>query len=254
MAEEHGETRSDTAHTATQSSEGHAGHEDHVAMSHGGMHHEMKADVTRPQLAVVGLLTTLALIASVIIPAMFVNLTYSAEEVGGAIMPPGMVMSRDTPAAAMREMAAVDPGEVSYEAPPLARGDRTLEPKIENGVKVFDLDVSVIEWNILPDQSVEAYAFNRQVPGPRIRVEQGDRVRINVTNDLPEPTSVHWHGLVLPNRMDGAAEVTQKPIEPGETFTYEFPAGQAGPYFSRSHQEPDRQQGLGMYGALIVDP
>ncbi len=229
----------------------------HATMGHAGMHHdmhEMEPDVTRPQLAVVGLLTVLALIASVLIPAMFVNLTYSAEEVGGAIMPPGMVMSRDTPAAAMREMAAVDPGEVSYSAPTGARGDQQLEPRIESGVKVFDLNVSVIEWNILPDQSVEAYAFNRQVPGPRLRVTEGDRVRINVTNNLPEATSVHWHGMILPNRMDGAADITQKPIEPGETFTYEFTAEAAGTYFYHSHKEPDRQQGLGMYGALIVEP
>jgi FtsP/CotA-like multicopper oxidase with cupredoxin domain len=227
----------------------------HAGMGHdAGMHHEMKPNVTRPQLAVVGLLTMLALIASVVIPAMFVNLTYSAEEVGGAIMPPGMVMSRDTPAAAMREMAAIDPGEVSYTAPIEARGDQPLDPRVENGVKTFDLDISVIEWNILPDEQVEAYAFNRQVPGPRLRVTEGDRVRINVENDLPEATSVHWHGMILPNRMDGAAEVTQKPIEPGETFAYEFTAGQAGTYFYHSHKEPDRQQGLGMYGALIVDP
>jgi FtsP/CotA-like multicopper oxidase with cupredoxin domain len=218
------------------------------------MHHEMKPNVTRPQLAVVGLLTVLALVASIVIPAMFVNLTYSAEEVGGAIMPPGMVMSRDTPAAAMREMAAIDPGEVSYAAPTEARGDQLLEPRVQGGIKVFDLDISVIEWNILPDEQVEAYAFNRQVPGPRIRVTEGDRVRINVTNDLPEATSVHWHGMILPNQMDGAADVTQKPIEPGESFAYEFTAGQAGTYFYHSHKEPDRQQGLGMYGALIVDP
>jgi manganese oxidase len=269
MREEHREeekTHTHMAHTATERTDGHTGHEDHATMGHAGhedhasmshgaaMHHEMKPDVTRPQLAVVGLLTTLALIASVVIPAMFVNLTYSAEEVGGAIMPPGMVMSRDTPAAAMREMAAIDPGEVSYTAPTEARGDRNLEPRIEGGVKVFDLNVSVIEWNILPDEQIEAYAFNRQVPGPRLRVTEGDRVRINVTNDLPEATSVHWHGMILPNRMDGAADVTQKPIEPGESYTYEFTAGEAGTYFYHSHKEPDRQQGLGMYGALIVDP
>jgi manganese oxidase len=116
------------------------------------------------------------------------------------------------------------------------------------------MDVSVIEWNILPDEQVEAYAFNRQVPGPRIRVTEGDLVRINVTNNLPEPTSVHWHGMILPNRMDGAADVTQRPIEPGDIFTYEFTAKEAGTYFYHSHKEPDRQQGLGMYGALIVDP
>ncbi len=219
------------------------------------MHHEMEPNATRPQLAVVTVLTVLALLASVLVPAMFVNLTYSAEEVGGAVMPPGMVMGRDTPAAAMREMAAVDPGEVSYEAPAEARGDRQLEPGIAgDGTKVFELKVSVIEWNILPDQQVEAYAFNRQVPGPRLRVTEGDRVRINVTNELFEATSVHWHGMILPNGMDGAADVTQDPIEPGETFAYEFTAKVAGTYFYHSHKEPDRQQGLGMYGALIVDP
>ena len=90
-------------------------------------------------------------------------------------MAPGMIMGRDTPAEAMRDMAAVDPGDVDYMAPADARGDQPLEPRIEDGVKVFDLDISVIEWNILPDERVMAYAFNRQVPGPRIRVTEGDR-------------------------------------------------------------------------------
>ena len=256
MPEEHRETHADMAHTDIQSADGHADHEDHAAMGHSGMHdmHDMKPDVTRPQLAVVGLLTMLALVASVVIPAQFVNLTYSAEEVGGVIMPPGMVMSRDTPADAMREMSAVDPGEVEYTAPADARGDQTLEPRIEDGTKVFDLTASVIEWNILPDERVDAYALNEQIPGPRLRVTEGDKVRINVQNDLPEATSVHWHGLILPNEMDGAADVTQEPIEPGEGYVYEFTAGQQGTYFYHSHQEPDRQQGLGLYGALIVDP
>jgi manganese oxidase len=255
MGEEHRETHADMTHTATQSADGHAGHEDHAAMRHdAGMHHEMKPNVTRPQLAVVGLLTMLALVASVAIPALFINLTYSADEVGGAIMPPGMVMSRDTPADAMREMSAVDPGEVSYAAPANARGDQALEPTIEDGVSVFDLTASVVEWNILPEQQVDAYALNQQVPGPRLRVTEGDRVRINVQNDLPEATSIHWHGLILPNEMDGAADVTQEPIEPGEQYVYEFTAGQPGTYFYHSHQEPDRQQGLGLYGALIIEP
>jgi FtsP/CotA-like multicopper oxidase with cupredoxin domain len=227
----------------------------HAGMGHGGMDNtELATRVTLPQLLAVTALTLLALAAAALFSVSYTNLTYSAKDVGGAIMPPGMVMTRDTPAQAMREMAAVDPGEVSYSAPVGARGDRTLEPRIEDGVKVFDLDVSVIEWNILPDEQVEAYAFNRQVPGPRLRVTEGDRVRINVKNDLPEETSVHWHGMILPNRMDGAAEVTQPPIEPGESYTYEFTAGEAGTYFYHSHKEPDRQQGLGMYGALIVDP
>ncbi len=232
---------------------------EHVTMNHDGHaemhHHEMKPSVTRPQLAVVTILTVLALVLGVVIPAQFVNLSLSAEDVGGAIMPPGMTMTRDTPAAAMREMSAVDPEEVSYTAPTDARGDRVLEPNIAtDGTKVFELTASVIDWNILPGEQVQAYAFNRQVPGPRIRVTEGERVRINVENRLPEATSVHWHGMILPNAMDGPADVTQKPIGPGETFTYEFTARQQGTYFYHSHKEPDRQQALRMYGALIVDP
>jgi FtsP/CotA-like multicopper oxidase with cupredoxin domain len=169
-------------------------------------------------------------------------------------MPPGMVMTRDLPGAAMREMAAVDPNDVSYTAPADAQGAQVLQPRVEGGVKVFDLTASVIKWNILPDEQVMAYAFNRQVPGPTIRLTVGDRVRLNVTNDLPEPTTVHWHGLIVPNSQDGPAYVTQAPIQPGDTYRYEFTVTQVGTFFYHSHLEPDRQQALGLYGALIIDP
>ena len=223
------------------------GHEGHEGMKMGG-------SVTRPQLLAVTLLTVLALAGGAVWAAANYNLSISAEEVDGAIMPPGMINRRDTPAEAMRDMAAVDPGDVEYTAPADARGDRPLEPRLEDGVKVFDLTASVIRWSILEDEEVMAYAINRQVPGPRIRLTQGDRVRLNVTNELPESTTIHWHGLVLPNAMDGPAEVTQEPIEPGGRFTYEFAVEQAGTFFYHSHDKPDRQQALGLYGALIVDP
>jgi FtsP/CotA-like multicopper oxidase with cupredoxin domain len=254
MQEERGPDREGTRANApgNAGADGHAGMD--MASTEGMDMESMGSSVTRPQLLSVTLLTLLALAAGVLVSAANVNLNISAEEAGGAIMPPGMVMGRDSPAEAMRDMAAVDPGEVDYTAPADARGDQTLEPRMEDGVKVFDLNASVIKWNILPDEQVMAYAFNRQVPGPRIRVTQGDRVRINVTNDLPESTTVHWHGLVLPNEMDGPANITQDPIEPGGSFTYEFTAGQQGTYFYHSHDAPDRQEALGMYGALIVDP
>jgi FtsP/CotA-like multicopper oxidase with cupredoxin domain len=228
----------------------------HEAMDHGEMETAMTAasQVTRPQLVSVTILTLVALTAAVLWSASYANLTLSAKDVGGAIMPPGMIMIRDTPAEAMRDMAAVDPGEVEYTAPADARGDQPLEPRLENGVKVFDFDVSVIKWNILPTQQVMAYAVNHQVPGPRIRVTEGDRIRINVTNHLPESTTIHWHGLIVPNAMDGPAEITQDPIEPGESFSYEFTTQQYGTYFYHSHDHPDRQQALGLYGALIIDP
>lgn len=209
---------------------------------------------TRPQLVAVSVASVLALVAGLLYSAFFTNLNLSARDVGGAVMPPGMIMTYDTPGEAMVEMAAVDPREVRYTAPADAQGDQLLDPRIEDGVKVFDLDVAVIRWNILSYEQVMAYAFNQQVPGPRIRITEGDRIRINVTNNLPESTTVHWHGLILPNAMDGPADITQEPIEPGQTFTYEFTTQQSGTFFYHSHKEPDRQQALGMYGALIIDP
>jgi FtsP/CotA-like multicopper oxidase with cupredoxin domain len=124
---------------------------------------------------------------------------------------------------------------------------------LEQGVKVFDLETSVISWKILSGRTVYAYAVNREVPGPTLRMTQGDRVRINMANRLPESTTLHWHGLIVPNSMDGVAEITQPPIEPGHTFVYEFTVGQSGTYFYHSHDHADRQQSLGLYGALIVD-
>ena len=178
----------------------------------------------------------------------------SPTRMGDLVMPPGMIMTADQNMDAMRDMAAVNPSTITYTAPADAKGDQLLEPRVENGVKVFDLDISIIQWNILPNRPVAAYAVNRQVPGPRLRFTEGDRVRINVKNSLPEATSIHWHGLILPNNMDGAADVTQPPIEPGQTFVYEFTARQAGTFHYHSHKQPDRQQGLGLYGALIIDP
>ncbi|HJT94077.1 MAG TPA: multicopper oxidase domain-containing protein, partial [Mycobacterium sp.] len=216
--------------------------------------HEMQSTATKPQIAVVGLLTILALVVGVAIPANRVNLSLSKEDVGGLIMPPGMPMTNDTPGEAMREMAAVKSSDVAYTAPDNAQGDRTLQPKVVNGVKEYTLEASVIRWTVYPGQRMLAYAFNRQVPGPRIRVTEGDRLRIRVVNHLPETTTVHWHGLLVPNAMDGPAHITQKPIPPGGSFTYEFTVGQAGTYMYHSHDNPDRQQALGLYGALIIDP
>lgn len=99
-----------------------------------------------------------------------------------------------------------------------------------------------------------AYAVNGQVPGPTIELTEGDRVRFEVRNRLPESTTIHWHGLIVPNEMDGPAHITQHPIEPGERFDYEFEVAQHGTYFYHSHDHPDRQQGLGLYGALLVKP
>lgn len=224
-----------------------------AAPAHG--HHEMgPADVTTPQLASVGFITVLMLVAGMALPALKVNMRISAHEVRNTIMPPGMIMTWDQPAAAMRDMSALHPRFVRFQAAADAKGDQELVPVMDGGVKVFELEASAIKWHILPDTAVDAYAFNGQVPGPRLRIREGDRVRIKVTNHLPESTTVHWHGLVLPNAMDGPAKITQDPIAPGGTFVYEYTAQQSGTYFYHTHDHADRQQALGLYGALIIDP
>ncbi|MDQ6831289.1 MAG: DUF4396 domain-containing protein, partial [Gemmatimonadota bacterium] len=226
----------------------------------GGVGHEAMAtatmvpSVTRAQLATVTGFTLLMLVAGMYVPAAFFNLRLSAESVGRSIMPPGMITTTETPADAMRDMAAADPRLVAYHAEVTARGDRPLTPRIENGVKVFDFESSVIQWYILPNKWVTAYAINRQVPGPRLEFNEGDHIRINYTNHLPDSTTMHWHGLIVPNAMDGPANITQRPIAPGERFVYEFVAQQSGSYFYHSHDRPDRQQAFGLYGALIIRP
>ena len=219
-----------------------------------GGHEGMKSDATVPQLAAVAGVMTMMLMAGLIVPGFFVNLSLSARDVGGAIMPPGMIMDFDTPAAAMLDMSAVRPRDVGYRAPKDARGDQVLRPREDNGVKVFDIEASVIRWNILPGVTVDAYAYNRQIPGPRLELTQGDRVRINFRNELPETATIHWHGLIVPNQMDGPAEITQPPVPKGGTYVYEFTIEQSGTYFYHSHDHPDRTQALGLYGALLIAP
>lgn len=230
------------------------GHSQHGTSHNAAQGQQMKTDATFPQIASLVGVTTLMLVVGIITPAFVVNLSLSAHDVGGLIMPPGMIMGFDTPAEAMRDMGAIHPRHVSHTAAIGDRGDQVLQPHIQNGVKVFDLEASVIRWHILDDVSVDAYAYNRQVPGPRLQITEGDRVRINFHNALPESTTVHWHGLIVPNDMDGPAEVTQPPVRPGESYTYEFTVGQAGTYFYHSHDHPDRQQGVGLYGALLIAP
>jgi len=225
-----------------------------VENSRSGRGHRMRAEATRPQLMAITVFTLLMLMAGITLPAAFFNLRLSAHDVGKLIMPPGMIMTQETPAAAMRDMAAVDPRDVTASYSLDEHGAQALVPRIENGIKVFDLETSVIRWQILPTIFVDAYAFNGQVPGPTLRFRQGDHVRVNVTNRLPETTTTHWHGLILPNVMDGPANVTQAPIENGEVYRYEFTAVQSGTYFYHSHDHVDRQQALGLYGALIIDP
>ena len=182
---------------------------------------------------------------------------------GGMVMPAATpsasaAMPDESAGAAADTMGGHDMGPVDVaagaEAAPDARGNQLLAPTIVGGVKEFRLTTSLVRWSILPDVQVAAYAYNEQVPGPLLRFTAGDQVRVVVTNDLAEPTSVHWHGLEIPNAQDGAAGITQPAIEPGEIFTYEFTVPDTpGTFFYHTHVAADRQQALGLYGALIID-
>jgi manganese oxidase len=243
----HGKSKSKKKHE-DKTQQGHGKHPDH---SHG---HGMQTDATTPQIAALGAVSLLALCIGMIAPANWVNMRLSAHDVGGLIMPPGMAMFRDTPADAMRDMSYANPRYATASYGLDVRGDQDLPYREDNGVKVFELAPAPIRWTILPGVTVDAFAYNGQIPGPRIHIKQGDRVRINVRNKLPDETSIHWHGMILPNAMDGPAEITQAPIRPGATYTYEFTATQHGTYFYHPHAKPDRSQALGLYGALIIDP
>jgi FtsP/CotA-like multicopper oxidase with cupredoxin domain len=105
---------------------------------------------------------------------------------------------------------------------------------------------------VIDGQSV--WALNGNVPGPELRVNQGDRVRVTLVNHLPESTTLHWHGVILPNAEDGVAGVTQDAIAPGAEYTYEFVAREAGTYWYHSHQQTGEQLPKGLFGALVVVP
>jgi hypothetical protein len=246
-------------HGMSGAADEHAGH-DMKQSQPAGMHMHHGADLplaerpTRTQVAIMVVVTTVMLLGAYAYPFTKVNMHLSAHDVGGLVMPPGMIMDASTPAEAMQDMAAVDPRDVDLVADQEARGAQTLEPTMDGDVKVFDLETSLVSWSITPEERVDAMAVNGQVPGPTLRVREGDNLRINVTNKLDDSTSIHWHGLILPNDMDGVVPLSQDPIQPGETFTYEFEVVQNGTYFYHSHDHSDRQQSLGIYGALIIDP
>ncbi|OGG06142.1 hypothetical protein A2872_04185 [Candidatus Gottesmanbacteria bacterium RIFCSPHIGHO2_01_FULL_42_12] len=134
------------------------------------------------------------------------------------------------------------------------QGLQELSFKVENGEKVFNLTAAPVKWDILKDVTVTAWAYNGMVPGPLIRVTDGDKVKILVKNNLSEPTTIHWHGIQVPNNMDGIPDETQKPIQPGEMFIYEFAAKPAGTYWYHSHYDSDKQISVGLSGAFIIEP
>src|SRR6218665_3527919 len=127
----------------------------------------------------------------------------------------------------------------------------TRKKTTELSGNVFNLSIEKIAVNITGNPSI-AKTVNGMLSGPTLRWKEGDIVTINVTNNLSEDTSIHWHGIILPPAMDGVPGISFDGIKPGETFTYTFPIVQSGTYWYHSHSGFQEQQGV--YGAIVIDP
>jgi len=126
--------------------------------------------------------------------------------------------------------------------------------RMNGGVKEFHLVAEPVVREMAPGFTARLWGYNGQSPGPTIEVVEGDRVRLYVTNRLPEPTSMHWHGQRLPNGMDGVSGLTQPPIPPGKTWVYEFIARRPGTFMYHPHADEMVQMAMGMMGLWITHP
>ena len=169
------------------------------------------------------------------------------------VMASGEVMNSMT-AMSWQEMDA-KMAEVALKFPAKTEGlgNSELSPIIsEDGYKVFNLTASIIKWEVEQGKFVEGWAYNGQIPGPILRANVGDKIRIVLKNELPESTSLHLHGVRVPNAMDGVDPYTQSPIEPGQSFSYEFTALEPAVGMYHSHHNAQVQVPNGLAGALLI--
>lgn len=117
----------------------------------------------------------------------------------------------------------------------------------------YDIVASKGKVEIIDGYTTDVWNYNGQVPGPALRVKLGDTVKINFTNNLPQATTIHWHGVRVPNNMDGVPGISQKPIQPGETFIYQFTPKDAGTFWYHPHVRSAEQMERGLYGTLVVE-
>jgi FtsP/CotA-like multicopper oxidase with cupredoxin domain len=123
---------------------------------------------------------------------------------------------------------------------------------MDGDTKVFHLIAEPVKRKIVPWKTLDLWGYNGSSPGPTIQVQQGDRVRIEVENRLPESTTMHWHGLEVPMEQDGVPYISQKPIAPGETYAYQFTVHQEGTFFYHAHSA--MQEMIGLIGMFIAHP
>ncbi len=186
----------------------------------------------------------------------------------GAIAPLALfgqrTLAQDHSGHVMPEAVAPTPAATNAREPQAARNAGytpvrtlngwTLPYKLVDGVKEFHLVAEEIEHEFAPGSRAKCWGYNGTTPGPTIEAVEGDRVRIYVTNRLPEHTSVHWHGILLPSGMDGVGGLSQPHIQPGETYVYEFTLKQHGTHMYHPHADEMVQLAVGMMGMFIIHP
>jgi FtsP/CotA-like multicopper oxidase with cupredoxin domain len=171
---------------------------------------------------------------------------------GAALLAGGAALLREAEGTAEAKEPPPAPGGAF--TPVISLNGATLPWKMENGVKVFHLIAEPVKQEFAPGMVVDCWGYNGHTPGPLIEAVEGDRVRFLVTNKLPERTSLHWHGVLLPNGMDGVAGLNQPHILPGETYAYEFTLRQSGTLMYHPHSDEMTQMALGMMGMFIIHP
>jgi len=179
---------------------------------------------------------------------------------GGVVLASGgaRAQSQDPSGGASRLEVPPDglaPGEPGRDYTPVITPNGTTLPwKLVDGVKVYHLVAEEVDHEFAPGLKAKCWGYNGRVHGPTIEAVEGDRVRIYVTNRLAAPTSVHWHGVLLPNGMDGVAGLNQRAIGPGETYKYEFTLRQHGTLMYHPHHDEMTQMSMGLMGLFVIHP
>ena len=170
------------------------------------------------------------------------------SKIGAASLPEAVIMSSTS-----TQPPPAPPNGRPYH-PVVTLNGWSLPWRMNNGVKEFHLVAEPVVRELAPGMKANLWGYNGQSPGPTIEVVEGDRVRIFVTNKLPEHTSIHWHGQRLPNGMDGVSGLTQPAIKPGKTFVYEFVARRAGTFMYHPHADEMTQMAMGLMGFWVTHP
>ncbi len=182
----------------------------------------------------------------------------SAALVAGATALSGRAQAASIPEAPTMDKATMQPPLVPSSGPAyqpvVTLNGWTLPWRMNGDWKEFHLVAEPVVREIAPGMKAHLWGYNGQSPGPTIEAVEGDKVRIFVTNKLPEHTTVHWHGMLLPNGMDGVGGLTQPHIKPGKTFVYEFVLQESGTFMYHPHADEMVQMAMGMMGSFVIHP